>query len=114
MYYLSALRLHRLYTPTRRLSTMSEGFVRMNIYKDAEKGPKEMADEEYPQWLWHINDPEPTLEELHREASILFHKGGYDHVLDSMPQDRLVRLFRLDSRVRLRTENSIRKGGKIR
>lgn len=114
MYYLSTLRIHHLYAPIRRLSTISEGFARINIYKDAEKAPKEMADEEYPQWLWHINDPQPTLEELHREASTLFDKGGYDHVLDCMPQDRLTRLFRLDSRVRLHTENATRKGGKIR
>lgn len=58
-------------------------------------------------------EPEPTKEELIREATTLYNRGGYDAVFDEMPETRLIRLFRLHARDRIKGNNSRRKGGKI-
>lgn len=63
-------------------------------------------DEEYPAWLWGLLDVKDTREELLREANALFDVGGYDEVLEKMDEEKLKRLFRLDSRERIRTRNS--------
>lgn len=70
-------------------------------------------DAEYPEWLWRIQDPLPTKEELLREASAHFTTGGYDEVFDKMQEDDLKRLFRLDARERIKTENNRRRGGTV-
>lgn len=64
-------------------------------------------DEDYPAWLWGLLDVKDTREELLREANALFEVGGYDEVLEKMDEDKLKRLFRLDSKERIRTRNSL-------
>lgn len=118
-----------------------DGFVALNVYKDAAAAPKELVsprvsskffidtnakhntdhttiprlqdDAEYPQWLWRIQDPLPTKEELLREASGHFASGGYDQVFAEMPESDLKRLFKLESRDRIKAENERRRGGKV-
>lgn len=64
-------------------------------------------DSEYPDWLWGLLDTRLTREELLREAESHFANGGYDEVLDKMDEKKLVRLFRLDSRARIKENNSM-------
>lgn len=66
-------------------------------------------DADYPPWLWTLLDPELTREELRREAEGHFADGGdsYDAVLDNMDEKKLIRLFRLDQRARIKEQNSL-------
>ena len=70
-------------------------------------------DADYPDWLWRIQDPLPTREELLREATDHYARGGYDELFDRMPEADMKRLFRLDARERIQTENLRRKGGTV-
>lgn len=56
--------------------------------------------------MWTLLDVKPTRQELLREAEALFAVGGYDEVLDKMEEEKLKRLFRLDSKERIRDKNS--------
>lgn len=71
------------------------------------------ADHEYPNWLWRLLEPEPTKEELFREVQKLYDNGGYDAVFDGIPESKLIRLFRLHARERIKQNNAKRKGGQI-
>lgn len=42
---------------------MTTDIVPVNIYKDKEDPPIK-DDSEYPDWLWELVDPQPTLKEL--------------------------------------------------
>lgn len=90
-----------------------DGFAALNVYKDANAAPKELDDSEYPDWLWRIQDPLPTKEELFREADALFARGGYDEVFEKMTEKDLKRLFKLDTREKIKVENARRRGGNV-
>mmetsp|Transcript_6477 Transcript_6477/g.10062 ORF Transcript_6477/g.10062 Transcript_6477/m.10062 type:complete len:143 (-) Transcript_6477:349-777(-) len=49
------------YVPTHK----TRDFVPVNIYKEG-KDPEVKADGEYPDWLWDLLKPEPTLSELEK------------------------------------------------
>ena len=70
-------------------------------------------DADYPDWLWRIQDPLPTKEELLREASEHYARGGYDELFERMAEADMKRLFRPDARERIQTENLRRKGGTV-
>lgn len=69
--------------------------VGANILKDG-ADPKVLADSEYPDWLWHLLDKRPALSELRRKD------------LESLPYDDLKRFVKLDTRARIKENNSIR------
>jgi len=73
----------------------------------------EQDDSEYPDWLWTLQEPRQTRQELMRKAQGLFDAGGYDAVFDGMSEAELKRLFRLDARARIKEENNRRRGGRI-
>lgn len=89
---------------TRRFA--HDSFAALNILKDPSRAPIEKPDDEYPAWLWGLLDVKDSREELLREANALFDVGGYDEVLKKMDEKKLKRLFRIDSRERIRTRNS--------
>lgn len=69
--------------------------VGANILKDG-ADPKVLPDSEYPDWLWHLLDKRPALSELRRKK------------LESLPYDDLKRFVKLDTRARIRENNSVR------
>lgn len=69
--------------------------VGANILKDG-ADPKILADSEYPDWLWHLVDKRPALSELRRKN------------VETLPYDDLKRFVKLDNRVRIKENNSIR------
>lgn len=91
----------------------AESFKRMAIYKDDEKNAKPLDDAEYPAWVWTLLEKKPSMEELYRDAQKLYDAGGYDLIFDKMSHDDLIRLFRLSSKNRIKTNNNRRKGGTI-
>lgn len=101
--------VHRI--PMRSLC--DESFSRLNIYKDPAQAPKELPDDAYPEWLWRLKDPQPTREELLREAQGHYDRGGFDAIFDNMEAAALKRLFRLDARMRIKDENDRRRGGQV-
>lgn len=70
-------------------------------------------DDQYPKWLWGLLEPEPSKEELYREAQSLYTAGGYDAVFEGMSKKKLTRLFRLSARSRIQANNARRKGGRV-
>ena len=70
-------------------------------------------DSEYPEWLWRLHDPLPTKQELLREAQEHFDNGGYEEVLDKMGERDLRRLFKLDAKERIKSDNARRRGGRV-
>ena len=84
-----------------------------NIFKDPSQVIEEKPDSEYPDWLWSITQPEATREELLRDVSRLYRRGGYDAVFDGIPEKDLKRLFRLENRQRIKESNARRRGGRI-
>ncbi|XP_009787215.1 large ribosomal subunit protein mL54-like [Nicotiana sylvestris] len=68
--------------------------VGANILKDG-ADPKVLADSKYPDWLWHILDKRPTLSELRRKD------------LESLTYDDLTCFVKLDTRARIKENNSI-------
>ncbi|KAF3617133.1 putative lanC-like protein 2-like [Capsicum annuum] len=69
--------------------------VGANILKDG-VDPKVLPDSEYPDWLWHLLDKRPALSELRRKD------------LESLPYDDLKRFVKLDTRARIKENNSVR------
>lgn len=69
--------------------------VGANILKDG-ADPKVLPDSEYPDWLWHLLDKRPALSELRRKN------------LESLPYDDLKRFVKLDTRARIKENNSVR------
>lgn len=70
-------------------------------------------DKDYPDWLWRIQDPLPTKEELLRDVEKHYSAGGFDSVFENMEEKDLKRLFRLEQRDHIREENSRRRGGNV-
>ncbi|KAJ8544019.1 hypothetical protein K7X08_025637 [Anisodus acutangulus] len=69
--------------------------VGANILKDG-TDPKVLPDSEYPDWLWHLLDKRPALSELRRKD------------LESLSYDDLKRFVKLDTRARIKENNSVR------
>lgn len=69
--------------------------VGANILKEG-ADPKIMADSEYPVWLWHLLDKHPPLSELRRKN------------VESLPYADLKRFVKLDTRARIKENNSIK------
>ncbi|PXF47737.1 hypothetical protein BWQ96_02419 [Gracilariopsis chorda] len=105
--------LRRQFGSASQVGDTNDGFARMNIYKNGAQAPKEMKDEEYPDWLWRLHDAQATKEELLREARKLFDEGGYDRVFECMHESRMKRLFKLNNRERIKMNNARRKGGQV-
>ncbi|XP_010551921.1 PREDICTED: 54S ribosomal protein L37, mitochondrial isoform X2 [Tarenaya hassleriana] len=66
-----------------------------NILKDG-ADPKILPDSEYPDWLWHLLDKHPALSELRRKD------------VETLPYDDLKRFVKLDTRARIKENNSVR------
>eukprot|EP00177_Eucheuma_denticulatum_P003468 GFKZ01006269.1.p1 GENE.GFKZ01006269.1~~GFKZ01006269.1.p1 ORF type:complete len:125 (+),score=19.05 GFKZ01006269.1:122-496(+) len=90
-----------------------DGFERMNFYKDPAAAPKEMEDGEYPDWLWKLQEVQPTKEELFRMVQREYEKGGFDAVFANVDEEKLRRLFRLHQKMVIKEENNRRKGGRV-
>jgi len=66
-----------------------------NILKEG-ADPKILPDSEYPDWLWHLLDKRPALSELRRKE------------IDTLPYEDLKRYVKLDNRVRIKENNSLK------
>jgi hypothetical protein len=55
----------------------------------------------------------PSRQELIREAETYYANGGYEAVLNQMDETKLLRLFKLHAKGRIKDANSLRKGGAI-
>ncbi|ERM99273.1 hypothetical protein AMTRI_Chr02g254000 [Amborella trichopoda] len=66
-----------------------------NIWKEG-SDPKILADSEYPDWLFHLLDKQPTLSELSRKDS------------QTLPYEELKRFVKLDNRKRIKENNSVK------
>lgn len=77
---------------------VDKNFAPVNILAGAED-PKILADDQYPDWLWTINDHEPLekLEEKFRNGDLTYNNGGK-------------RLFSLKNREKIKIAN---KSGKF-
>ncbi|XP_022989738.1 54S ribosomal protein L37, mitochondrial-like [Cucurbita maxima] len=67
--------------------------VGANILKEG-ADPKVMADSEYPDWLWRLIDKRPALSELRRKDA------------KTLPYEDLKRFVKLDTRARIKENNS--------
>ncbi|CAI9105293.1 OLC1v1004186C1 [Oldenlandia corymbosa var. corymbosa] len=66
-----------------------------NILKEG-SDPKILPDSEYPDWLFHLLDKRPALSELRRKD------------LKTLPYEDLKRFVKLDNRVRIKENNSLK------
>ena len=84
----------------------------MNILKDG-KDPELMPDDQYPDWLWTILDPEKgniamkTLGELEKELEAA-KKADVDLKYDVMAIKDVKRLLRLRRRAKIKANNALR------
>ena len=69
--------------------------VGANTLKDG-SDPKILPDSDYPDWLWHLLDKRPALSELRRKN------------VETLPYDDLKRFVKLDTRGKIKENNSIR------
>ncbi|XP_050383072.1 uncharacterized protein LOC126799852 [Argentina anserina] len=67
--------------------------VGANILKDR-TDPKILPD--YPEWVWHLVDKRPALSELRRKN------------IETLPYEDLKRFVKLDNRVRIKENNSLK------
>jgi len=84
----------------------------LNILKDG-KDPELMPDDQYPDWLWTILDPEKgniamkTLGELEKELEAA-KKADVDLKYDVMAIKDVKRLLRLRRRAKIKANNALR------
>ena len=84
----------------------------LNILKDG-KDPELMPDDQYPDWLWTILDPEKgniamkTLGELEKEMEAAM-KADVDLKYDVMAIKDVKRLLRLRRRAKIKANNALR------
>ena len=84
----------------------------LNILKDG-KDPEFMPDDQYPDWLWTIIDPEKgniamkTLGELEKELEAA-KKADVDLKYDVMAIKDVQRLLRLRRRAKIKANNALR------
>ena len=84
----------------------------LNILKDG-KDPELMPDDQYPDWLWTILDPEKgniamkTLGELEKEL-VAAKKADVDLKYDVMAIKDVKRLLRLRRRAKIKANNALR------
>lgn len=84
----------------------------LNILKDG-KDPEFMPDDQYPDWLWTILDPEKgniamkTLGELEKELEAA-KKADVDLKYDVMAIKDVKRLLRLRRRAKIKANNALR------
>ena len=84
----------------------------LNILKDG-KDPELMPDDQYPDWLWTILDPEKgniamkTLGELEKEQEAA-KKADVDLKYDVMAIKDVKRLLRLRRRAKIKANNALR------
>mmetsp|Transcript_14284 Transcript_14284/g.29244 ORF Transcript_14284/g.29244 Transcript_14284/m.29244 type:complete len:126 (-) Transcript_14284:2973-3350(-) len=78
--------------------------------RNSEEVPRLMAPEEYPDWLWRLQDRPPTRMELERRAVRAFEEGGVEAVVQNMTERDIQQLLKLDNRKRIKESNQ-RKGG---
>ena len=84
----------------------------LNILKDG-KDPELMPDDQYPNWLWTILDPEKgniamkTLGELEKELEAA-KKADVDLKYDVMAIKDVKRLLRLRRRAKIKANNALR------
>ncbi|XP_065876882.1 uncharacterized protein [Euphorbia lathyris] len=71
----------------------SSTVVGANILKDG-ADPKVLPDSECPDWLWHLLDKRTALSELRRKN------------IETLPYEDLKRFVKLDTRARIRENNS--------
>ncbi|KAG7623655.1 putative ribosomal protein L37 [Arabidopsis thaliana] len=69
--------------------------VGANTLKDG-SDPKILPDSDYPDWLWHLLDKRPALSELRRKN------------VETLPYDDLKRFVKLDTRAKIKENNSIK------
>ncbi|KAL1211266.1 hypothetical protein V5N11_023295 [Cardamine amara subsp. amara] len=69
--------------------------VGANSLKDG-SDPKILPDSDYPDWLWHLLDKRPALSELRRKN------------VENLPYDDLKRFVKLDTRAKIKENNSIK------
>lgn len=69
--------------------------VGANTLKDG-SDPKILPDSDYPDWLWHLLDKRPALSELRRKN------------VETLPYDDLKRFVKLDTRGKIKENNSIK------
>lgn len=70
-------------------------------------------DHEYPEWLWRIQETQPTKEELLRIVEREYERGGYDGVFENVDEVKLKRLFKLHQKEVIKEQNARRKGGNV-
>ncbi|KAL5153918.1 39S ribosomal protein L54, mitochondrial [Glycine soja] len=73
----------------------SSTVVGANILKEG-TDPKIQPDSEYPDWLWHLLDKRPALSELRRRN------------IDTLSYEDLKRFVKLDTRARIKENNSVK------
>ena len=84
----------------------------LNILKDG-KDPELMPDDQYPDWLWTLLDPEKgtiamkTLGELEKELEAA-KKADVDLTYDKMDIKDIKRLVRLRRRAKIKLNNALR------
>ncbi|ESQ49995.1 hypothetical protein EUTSA_v10021760mg [Eutrema salsugineum] len=69
--------------------------VGANTLKDG-ADPKIFPDSDYPPWLWRLLDTRPALSELRRKN------------VETLPYDDLKRFVKLDTRAKIKDNNSIK------
>ncbi|KAG7575539.1 Ribosomal protein L37 mitochondrial [Arabidopsis thaliana x Arabidopsis arenosa] len=69
--------------------------VGANTLKDG-SDPKILPDSDYPDWLWRLLDKRPALSELRRKN------------VETLPYDDLKRFVKLDTRAKIKENNSIK------
>ncbi|WCJ27510.1 Mitochondrial ribosomal protein L37 [Euphorbia peplus] len=80
-------------TSTLTKEVKSTTVVGANILKDG-ADPKVLPDSEYPDWLWHLLDKRTALSELRRKN------------VETLSYDDLKRFVKLDTRARIKENNS--------